>query len=124
MNCQKNTCVWLSIVIGIIAGVLLGILYSQGIIPIGIIFWFYLAFGVLGLLLYPLYTLRTGGCFCNYKGLILTATIGSIVSSIAGQILFFTTAVTALAVLLGIATFFAFMQATSLVCLLRCHCND
>ena len=124
MNCQRNTCVWLSLIIGIIAGVVFGILYSQGIIPIGIVFWFYLAFGVLGLLLYPLYTMRTGGCFCNYKALILSATIGSIVSSIVGQILFFTTSGIALAVFLGIATLFAFMQAASLVCLLRCHCND
>ena len=122
MNCQRNTCVWLSLIIGIIAGVLFGVLYSQAIIPIGIVFWFYLAFALLGLLLYPLYP--APGCVCRYKVLLLTATIGSIVSSIIGQILFFTASATAIAIVLSFATLFAFMQAVSLVCLLGCHCGD
>ena len=125
MNCQRNTCIWLSVIIGIVVGVLFGILYSQGIFPIGIVFWLYLAVGILGLLLCPLYAARGHqGCFCHYKALILTAIIGTIISSTVGQILFFTSSTTALAISLSISTFFIFMQSVSLIFLTNFHCNN
>ncbi len=125
MNCQRNTCVWLSIIVGVVAGILLGVLYSQGLFPIGSIFPFYIAFGLLSLLLYPLYAARKdGGCFCRLKALLLTATIGTVVSAAIGQLLLLTTSVTATAILLSFATLFATIGAVSLICLADCHCNN
>ena len=125
MNCQRNTCVWLSIIVGIVAGILLGVLYSQGIFPIGSIFPFYIAFGLLSLLFYPLYAARKdGGCFCRLKVLLLIATVGTVVSAAIGQLLLTVTSVTATAVLLGFATLFAATLAVSLICLADCHCNN
>ena len=129
MNCCKNNCVYLAIIIGIIAGVILGVLSSLGFISTGIIYWVYAILGVLGVLASPLYAQITSGngcekCFCNYRALITTAAIGTIIASAVGLIVAGIAGTVALAIVTGVATFFLTMLMVSVTCLAGCICSD
>ena len=76
MSCCRNECAYLAVIIGIIAGVILGVLYSLGFVATGIIFWAYLAIGIAGVFLSPIYAFldnvcREGNCFCSNKIILL-----------------------------------------------------
>lgn len=129
MRCCRCECAYLSIIVGIIAGVLLGVLYALGFVATGIIFWVLLAIGVAGIFLAPLYAANancTGSeqCFCNYRRVLLVTSIGTIVTSAAGLIISALTSVTATAIVLGLAIFFATALLVSTICLARCLCNN
>lgn len=126
MDCRCN-CAYASIIIGILSGVILGVLYALGFVGTGIIFWIYLAMGVLGALLSPVYSgsasCREGRCFCRFRTLILASVIGTLISSAVGLIVAPVAATVAVAVLLGVATLFAVMLIVSALCLTDCNCG-
>ena len=129
MNCCRCECAYLSVIIGIIAGVIIGALYALGFVATGIIFWALLAIGVAGIFLTPIYAASNvyqGGerCFCNYRKVLLTASVGTVVTAAAGLIVAGLTSTIATAMLLGLATFFAVMLLVVVICLSRCMCAD
>jgi len=124
MACCRMNCAYLSAIIGILAGVVLGILYAFGFVPTGIIFWVYLATGILGVLLAPLYAfLDHDGCFCNYRGLILTATVGNIITAAVGLLVAPVAPVAVTAIVLGLATVFLVAFLVSVLCITNCLCR-
>lgn len=129
MNCCRNNCTCAAIILGIIVGVVLGVLYGFGLVPTGIIFWAYLAVGLLGALLAPLYSSsscskESRNCFCSLSGLFFTGVIGTIISAIVGLIVAPVAAVVAVAIVLGVATLFTVIELVALVCVARCNCNN
>lgn len=125
----KNECTCLSIIIGIIAGVILGILFALGFVATGIIFWAYLAIGVAGVFLLPVYAANnscreTGQCLCNFRRLFTIASVGAIILSVIGLIVSGIVSIPALAITLGIATLFVVMLLVLVLCLARCLCNE
>ena len=128
MNCSRCECGYLAVIIGIIAGVALGALYSLGFVATGIIFWALLAIGVLGVFLAPVYAgsdtcLNGDRCFCSYRKILLVAAVGAILTAAAGLIIVAFVSVVATAIVLGLATFFSAMLLVSTICLARCLCN-
>ncbi|MBQ9737323.1 MAG: hypothetical protein IJV86_02825 [Clostridia bacterium] len=129
MLCCKCDCGYLSIIVGIIAGVVLGILFSFGLIATGIIFWVFLAIGLAGVFLSPLYFARNFSgerdrCFCGHRRLILITSLGTIISAALGLILEAIASVTVVAIVLGFATAFSVALIVGLICLARCLCNS
>lgn len=121
-------CAYLAVIIGIIAGVLLGVLYGLGIIATGIIFWAFLAIGLAGVFLAPLYAAygALGGpekCFCNHRRLLLVAAVGTIIAAVVGLIVAAVAPLTVNAIVLAITTFFATALLVSIICLARCLCR-
>ena len=128
MSCSRCECAYLAVIIGIIAGVVLGVLYSLGFVATGIIFWALLAIGILGVFLAPIYagsdTCMNGDrCFCSYRRILLVAAVGAILTAAAGLIVVALGSTVATAIVLGLATFFSVMLVVSLICLARCLCN-
>ena len=129
MSCCRNNCVYLAIIIGIITGVVLGVLSALGFISTGIIYWVYAVIGVLGVIFSPLYAQISSQnsyerCFCFYRSLILTAAIGTIISSVVGLIIAGIAVPIILAIVTGVSTFFLTALLVSLVCLSNCICAD
>ncbi len=129
MNCFRYNCVCLSLITGILAGVILGVLYALGFVATEIVFWAYLAVGVAGVLLSPVYAARSacegiGRCFCNYKNLILAGAIGTIVAAVVGLIVAPIASTTVVAIVLGLTTFFAVVLLVSVICLVTCLCDS
>ena len=129
MNCCKNNCVYLAVIIGIIFGVVLGLLYGFGLVSTGIIFWAYLAVGVFGVLLAPIYSSGSScrdseRCFCSFRAFILTSALGAIVAAATGLIIAPIAPTVVVGIALGVATLFAVMLIVSAVCLTNCNCND
>lgn len=127
MTCRCN-CGYLALLIGIFAGVLAGVLYALGFIALGVVFWAYLAVGVLGLLLTPLYATGAcgagcSGCFARYRTQILVAAIGTIAAAVVGLIVAPFAAIPVLAIILGVATLFVVLLLATLVCLTECLCD-
>ena len=105
MSCCRNECAYLAVIIGIIAGVILGVLYSLGFVATGIIFWAYLAIGIAGVFLSPIYAFldnvcREGNCFCSNKIILLVAVVGAIIT--------------------GLLLAFFTLTLTSVVCIIKC----
>ena len=128
MNCCKNNCVYLALIVAILTGVALGVLYSLGFIATGVIFWAYVATGVLAFLLLPIYAAgacgRTGcSCFAQYRRLIVVAAIGTLVTAVAGLIVAFVSTVVVISVVLGLATGAVVFLLGLLVCLTNCICR-
>lgn len=129
MNCCRNNCVYLAIIVGILAGVALGVLSALGFVSTGVIYWVYAVIGVLGILLSPLYAQirernNGEGCFCYYRRLILTAAIGTIISSVVGLILSGIAGTITLAIVAGVSTLFLGILLVSVLCLSACICSD
>ncbi len=129
MNCCRNSCVYLAIIIGILAGVVLGVLSALGFVTTGVIYWVYAVIGVLGILLSPLYAqVRAEGsgerCFCSYRRLILTSAIGTVISSVVGLVVAGIAGPVVLAIVAGVATFFLAALLVSVLCLSGCICSD
>ena len=124
MTCCRMNCAYLSAIAGILAGVVLGILYAFGFISIGIVFWVYLATGILGVLLAPLYAFQDhDNCFCSYRGLILAAAVGSIVTAAVGLLVVPIAPVAVTAIVLGLATVFFVALLVSVLCITNCLCR-
>lgn len=129
MNCCKCNCAYLSVIVAILAGIALGVLYALGFIATGVIFWVYVAVGVLALLLLPLYAAgacgRTGcNCFEQYRGLIVAAAIATLVTAVAGLIVAFVSTVVVISIVLGLATAAVVFLLGLLVCLANCVCRS
>lgn len=129
MNCCRYNCAYISVIAGIIVGVILGVLYTLGFVSTGILFWAYLAIGVAGVLLAPIYASSISAkgcdkCFCRLRGLYLTAAIGTIVAAAVGLIVSVFAGPVVIAIVVGVATFFTVMQLVSSVCLTECLCNS
>lgn len=129
MNCCKNNCIYTSVIIGVIVGIILGVLYGFGLVSTGIVFWAYLVFGVLGVLLAPIYASGSScreneRCFCGLKGLVLTSVLGTVIAAALGLILVPIVPTVVTAIVLGLATLFAVMLIISAVCLTNCNCRD
>ena len=127
MTCCKCECAYLSVIIGIVLGVILGVLYALGFVATGIIFWVYLAIGVAGVFLSPIYAANNScrgneRCFCNYRRLILVASVGTIIAAAVGLIVEAIAGVIVVAIILALATFFAVMLLVLIICLARCLC--
>lgn len=127
-NC-KYECAYLAVIVSILSGVVLGVLYSIGLIATGLIFWVYLLIGALGILLTPIYGLRgqagcIENCFCKYKNLITVGGIGTIVFAAVGLITELIAPTTVVAVIIGLATFFIVFLLSSVICLANCICED
>lgn len=124
MNCCKYNCAYVAVIVAILAGVALGILYALGFVSAGIVFWAYLATGVLGILLAPIYAtgISCNGrcCFARYRCLVLSAAIGTVVTGIIGLLAAPFAATTVVAIVLGVAAFFVVLLLGSLVCLTNC----
>ncbi len=127
MNSNRCNCYLISAIIGILAGVVLGVLYSLGFVLTGIIFWAFLAFGVLSLLVSPLYegdaSYGCDECFCRLRQGFLVYQIGTLLLSAVGLIIAPFAPVLAVAIILGIATFFAVSLLSLHVCLVNCVCR-
>ncbi len=127
MNCCRNTCAYLAVIIGLVAGIILGVLYAFGFVATGVIFWAYLLFGVLGILLAPLYASASnsgcGACFCRLRNLFYTASIGAVILAAVGLIVSALTSAIATAIVLGLATVFVVMELVSVVCVTDCSCD-
>ncbi len=128
MSCSRCECAYLAVIAGIIAGVALGVLYALGFVATGIIFWAFLAIGLVGVFLAPLYAgsdtcINGDRCFCSYRRLFIVAAVGAIVTAVAGLIVEALGSVVATAIVLGLATFFSVLLVVLLICLARCLCN-
>ncbi len=129
MNCCRYNCVYLSVIIAILAGIALGVLYALGFVATGVIFWVYLVAGVLALLLLPVYSAGECGrteCTCtgNYRGLIVATAIGTIVAAVIGLITATIAPVVVVSIVLGVATFLVAFLLGVLVCLSNCYCRN
>ncbi len=127
-NC-KYECAYLAVIVSILSGVVLGVLYSIGLIATGLIFWVYLLIGALGILLAPIYGLRGDlgrdeSCFCKYKNLITVGGIGTIVFAAVGLIVQFIASTIVVSIIIGLATFFIVFLLSSVLCLANCICED
>ncbi len=127
MTCCRCECAYLSVIIGIIFGVILGVLYAFGFVATGIIFGVYLAIGIAGVFLSPIYAANNScrgneRCFCNYRRLILVASVGTIIAAAAGLIFAAIAPAIVTSIILGITTFFAVMLLVLIICLARCLC--
>lgn len=124
-DCKCN-CSYISIIAGIVLGVALGVLFALGLVGTGIVFWVYLALGIAGVLLAPIYGFLNSlnescsRCFCSYKGLLLTASIGTIITAAASLIIAPLGVLIATAIAISISTFFAVMFLAAVICLTRC----
>jgi len=128
MSCCKSECAYLAVIIGIIAGVILGVLYSLGFVATGFIFWAYLAIGIAGVFLSPIYAFldnvcREGNCFCNNKIILLVAVVGTIITAAVGLIVATIAPVVVLSIVVGLATFFVVMLLVAIICVTRCICR-
>lgn len=130
MSDCKCSCAYISVIVGIIAGVVLGILSAMGMISTGVIFWAYALIGVGGIFLTPIYSLLNSmgssrRCFCSYRVKLLIASIGTIIAAVVGLILAFTAGITAISIVVGISTFFTVTLLGLIVCLALCvSCYD
>lgn len=129
MPCCKYECAYLSIIIGIIAGVILGILYAIGFVSIGIIFWAYLAVGILGALLAPIYgflSQMSGGerCFCANRLLYLVGVVGTIITAAISLIISVFAGATLIAIAVAVSTFFITVIIVTTICITNCVCNN
>ena len=129
MSCCRCDCAYWAIIISIIAGVILGVLYSFGFIATGIVFWVYLAIGVIGIFASPIYaSFSTGGCiercFCNNRRFLLIAAVGAIIAAVVGLIVAAIAPTIVVAIVIGIATFFAVLLLGVVTCISKCICND
>ncbi len=129
MNCCRYNCVYLSVIVAILAGIALGVLYALGFLTAGVIFWVYLATGVLALLLLPVYSAIDGekmGCACvgNYRGLVVGTAIATVIAAVVGVIVSLVSTVVVISIVLGIATFSVVFLLGVLVCLAGCFCRD
>ncbi len=127
-NC-KYECAYLAVIVSILSGVVLGVLYSIGLIATGLIFWVYLLIGALGILLTPIYGLNTDSgcvesCFCRYKNLITVGGIGTIIFAAVGLIIELIASTVIVAIVIGLATFFIVFLLSSVICLANCICED
>ncbi len=127
-NCRCE-CAYLGVIIGLIARVILGVLFALGFVATGIIFWVYLAIGVIVLLLLPIYSATEGvsscnRCFCSYRKLIVIAALGAIITGAAGLVLSAVLSFTATAIILALSTFFAVLLIITVICLSKCICNN
>ena len=123
MDCCGYRCGWLSVIVAILAGVLLGVLYALGTVATGVLFWAYLLFGVLGLLLTPLYAGVQCRCFLRNRALLLAAGIGTVVTAAAGLLLAPVAGVVVLGIVVGLATAFVTLLLGAVVCLASCLCD-
>ncbi|MBE7034830.1 MAG: hypothetical protein E7402_01725 [Ruminococcaceae bacterium] len=129
MLCGNGKCTCLGVIVSILAGVVLGVLYSLGFVTTGVIFWAYLAIGVAAIFLAPLYSRQaTEGetcntCACKTNRLLTLASIGTIVTGAVGLIVSLVSGVTTISIVLGVATFFAVLVLAGLVCLTNCLCS-
>ena len=126
--CCRNECAYISIILGIVSGVALGVLYALGFVATGIIFWVYLAVGLAGILLLPFYvSLNVGyenkNCGCNYKNLIIIGSVGAIITAAVGLIIELIAPTIAVAIVLGLATFFVAFLLVTAICVTNCLCN-
>lgn len=128
MNCCRYNCACLSVIVAILAGVALGILYALGFVATGIVFWAYLAIGVLGIALAPIYAtgVSCNGrcCFARYRTLVLSGAIGTAVAAAVGLLAALAAPVVVAAIILGVATFFVVLLLGTLVCLTGCLSNS
>ncbi len=129
MSCCRNECGYLAVIIGIIAGVILGVLFSLGFVATGIIFWAYLAIGLAGVFLSPIYAFLDklcgeSKCFCANKIILLVAVIGTIITAAVGLIVAAIAPVVVLSIIIGLATFFVVMLTVAIICVTRCICRQ
>ena len=123
--CCKSNCLCLAVIVAILAGVALGILYAMGLVATGIIVWVYLLTGIAGILLSPLYASAQScagrcHCFARYRAALLAGAVGAIVAAALGLILAPVATVVTVAIVLGVATFFAVLLLIAIVCLTNC----
>lgn len=124
MNCRCS-CGYLALLAGIFAGIIVGVLYSLGFVGTGVAFLLYLALGILGLLLTPLYGLSACGtecaeCFARYRRPIVLSAVATVLTAVLGIILAPLATAVVLAIVLGVATLFAVLLLAILICLVRC----
>jgi len=129
MNCCRYNCVYLSVIVALLAGIALGVLYALGFLTTGVVFWVYLATAVLTLLLLPVYSAIDGakmGCTCvgNYRGFVIGLAIATIVAAVVGLIVALVSTVVVISIVLGIATFLVVFLLGVLVCLSNCFCRN
>ncbi len=123
-NC-KCDCSYISIIAGIIFGVILGVLSAFGYVAPVITFWVYLAIGVAGIFFTPIYGLLDSlrgseYCFCSYRNILLIASAGTIIAAGAGLIIALIDSLIAIAVAIALATLFAVTLLHSVICLAKC----
>lgn len=129
MSCCRSECAYLAVIIGIIAGVILGVLFSLGFVATGIIFWAYLAIGIAGVFLSPIYAFldnvcRERNCFCGNKIILLVAVVGTIITAAVGLIVAGIASTVVLSIVIGLATFFVVMLLVAIICVTRCICRN
>ncbi len=123
MTCCQNNCSYAAVILGILAGVAVGVLYALGFVTVGVLLWAYLSLGAAAVLLSPVYA-ALSPCFCVYRTVFLIGAFGAIV---AAAVAFFTVGIAPLAlfaVILGIATLFAVLTLITAVCITACSCRN
>lgn len=124
MNCGRNSCVYPALIAGILAGVVLGLLYAFGYVAANVLFLAYFGIGVLGLFALPVYGLGGGRCYCKYRRALLTGAIGTVVTAAIGAILAAVADTVVVAIAVGVATLFVVLLLGILVCLANCLCEE
>ncbi len=129
MSCNRENCACVALIVAILAGVVLGILYALGLVPIVTVLWAYLGLGALSVLLTPVYTAdeaRDGNCrcACRYRRWLLVAAVGTILSAAVALLVTGIAGVVVAAILVGIATLFAAFLLGITICLTNCLCEN
>ena len=126
MSCFQCKCTCLSTIIAILSGVTLGVLYYLEYVATGIIFWTFLAIGVLAILLLPVYALTKccdeDRCFCDYRKLLTIASLGTIITAAIGLLVPISFTILT-AIVISFATFFAVLLIGSVICFTKCLCK-
>ncbi|MBO5928770.1 MAG: hypothetical protein J6Q42_01995 [Clostridia bacterium] len=119
MCSDKNNCSCTAVIVGILAGVILGVLYGLGFVPVGVVFWAYLLLGAAAVLLAPIYA-SVSPCFCSLRSLFFTAALGTVVAAAVALLTVGIVGLILSAILTGIATFFAVFLLITVVCISAC----
>jgi hypothetical protein len=124
----KNECAYVSVIAGLLAGVVLGILYALSLVATGVIFWVYLIVGIAGIFFLPIYAngnaqYERTGCGCSYKNLLIIGAVGAIVTAAVGLIIQLIAPTVAVAIILGLTTFFVVFLLVTVICLTSCICS-
>ena len=127
-KCSCSSCSWLSVLAGIIAGIIVGALYFTEVITAPTVFlWILLGFAVGSLVFFIIAQLAAAlfessllaACLCRNSNCLLLSAIGTVVL-VAITFLSNLTTTLATAILLGITTIFATLLFISIASLLSC----
>lgn len=124
----KCECAYISIIAGIIFGVVAAVLYALGFIGIGVLLAVVFFIGIAGIFLLPVYSLLSSSsstcyCFCSYRRLMTVASIGTLITAFATYVIFRAfESIILTAILVAVSAFFAVLLIGAVICLTKSVC--